>query len=85
MISTKIGDTSLEKRVERPLAAVVDPAPSFWPTVLSVAGGITTFLGLLAALYVFHTQYRKPMSWLTGKLRRGKDGPGPRPPEGGYM
>jgi hypothetical protein len=74
VITSEAGDRLLEKTVTRSVAGAVDPAPSFWPLVVAIAGGATAVLVLLTTAATLSTQVRRPLIRLWRRVRR------PRPP-----
>jgi hypothetical protein len=74
VITSEAGDRKLEKTVTRNVSGAVDPAPSFWPLVVAIAGGATAVLVLLTTAATLSTQVRRPLTRLWRRVRR------PEPP-----
>jgi len=81
IIATQSGDRALEQRIEKPVAKVADPAPSFWGPIQSIIAGLSGLIGLVVAVAGLAKIFPSQWKWVRRKLRLSESGPTqPTPP-----
>jgi len=80
IIATQSGDRALEQRIEKPVAKVADPAPSFWGPIQSIIAGLSGLIGLVVAVAGLAKIFPSQWKWVRRKLRLSESGPTPPTP-----
>lgn len=80
IIATQSGDRALEQRIEKPVAKVADPAPSFWGPIQGIIAGLSALIGLVVAAAGLAKIFPSQWKWVRRKLRLPESGPNPPTP-----